>query len=98
MRTHHKKEIKDFIKDHSSLLWYIPDEKKENISIKLLLETILNYGDQKSVKKLFELIGINKAAEIFNMQISNKRNNYFAPVKNFFQLYFNRHAQGNFKQ
>lgn len=92
MKTHHKKEINDFIKDHSNLFWYVPDEKKEYISINLLLETILNYGDQKSVKTLFELIGIKKASEIFNMQISNKRDNYFAPVKNFFQLYFNRHA------
>ncbi len=63
----------------------------------MLLETILNYGDQESVKSLFNFIGINKAAEVFNRQISNERNNYFAPVKNFFQLYFNRHAQGNFK-
>lgn len=97
MKIHHKKEVLAFIKDHSSLFWYIPDEKKENISINLLLETILNYGDQKSIKNLFELIGIDKASEIFNMQVSNRRNNYFAPVKNFFQLYFNRHAQGNFK-
>ncbi len=72
-------------------------EIKEYISLELLLETILNYGDQESVKKLLELMGIDKASEIFNIQISNERDNYFAPVKNFFQLYFNRHAQGNIK-
>ena len=97
MKSTHNQEIKNFIKDHSSLFWYTPEEKKEQISLELLMESILNYGDKESVKKLFELIGINKASEVFNVQISNERNNYFAPVKNFFQLYFNRHAQGNFK-
>ncbi len=97
MKTIHNKEIKNFIKEHSSLFWYTPEDKKEQISLELLLETILNYGDQESVKSLFNLIGINKAYEVFNLQISNERNNYFAPVKNFFQLYFSRHAQRNFK-
>ena len=97
MKTTHNKEIKNFIKEHSSLFWYTPEDKKEQISIELLLETILNYGDQESVKSLFNIIGINKASEVFNLQISNERNNYFAPVKNFFQLYFSRHAQRNFK-
>ena len=98
MKTTHNQEIKEFIKNHSKLFWYTPEEKKEDISLELLLETILNYGDQESVKKLLELMGIDKASEIFNIQISNERDNYFAPVKNFFQLYFNRHAQGNIKQ
>ena len=97
MKTTHNKEIRNFIKEHSSLFWYTPEDKKEQISLELLLETILNYGDQESVKSLFNLIGINKASEVFNLQISNERNNYFAPVKNFFQLYFSRHAQRNFK-
>ncbi len=47
-------------------------EIKEYISLELLLETILNYGDQESVKKLLELMGIDKASEIFNIQISNE--------------------------
>lgn len=98
METIHNQEIRNFIKEHSNLFWYIPEDKKEQISLEVLLETILNYGDYESVKKLFELIGIGKASEVFNRQISNKRDNYFAPVKNFFQLYFNRHAQGNFNK
>jgi hypothetical protein len=52
-------EIKQFIKENSSLFWWIKEDKKENISQEFLVETILNYGDIKSVKKLFELIGIN---------------------------------------
>ena len=86
-------EIKKFIHDHRNLFWYTPEEKKEEISLTLVVETILNYGNLESVKKLFKLIGIKKASEIFKVQINNKRNNYFLPVKNFFELYFKRHAQ-----
>ena len=91
-------EIKKFIKEHSNLFWYTREDKKEDISEEFLVETMLNYGDLEAVKRLFELISINKASEIFNKQISNNRNNYFAPVKNFFRLYFDRHAQRDFKQ
>lgn len=86
-------EIKQFIKENSTLFWWIKQEKKENISHEFLVETILNYGDIKSVKKLFELIGINNVAEIFFKQTSRERINYFPQVVNFFNLYFKRHAQ-----
>ena len=92
MNPGHSPEIKTFIRQHSSLFWYTPEDKKEEISEELLLETILNYGTLESVKKLFELIGFEKAFKVFKAQINNKRNNYFLPVKNFFVLYFKRHA------
>jgi len=85
-------EIKQLIKENSSLFWWIKEEKKENISQEFLVETILNYGDIRSVKKLFELFGINKVAEIFYKQTSRERINYFPQVVNFFNLYFKRHA------
>lgn len=71
MKTGHSPEIKQFIKENSSLLWWIKEEKK-NISQEFLVETILNYGDIKSVKKLFELIGINNVAGIFLKQTSTR--------------------------
>ena len=86
---------RDFIKENSSLLWYIPEHEKRNISLELLVETILNYGDEKSVKRLFDLVGINEVAKIFYKHISGKRVNYFPQVVNFFKLYFQRHAQRN---
>jgi len=89
-------EIKAFIRRYSYLFWYTPEDKKEDISINFLVETILNYGDEKSIKKLFELIGINKVAEIFYEQTSRQRINYHKRTVNFFDLYFKRHAQGNF--
>ncbi len=86
-------EIKKFIHEHKDLFWYTPEEEKEEISLTVVVETILNYGSLESIKKLFRLIGIKKTSEIFKVQINNKRNNYFLPVKNFFELYFKRHAQ-----
>ncbi|MCD4795131.1 MAG: hypothetical protein K8R54_18005 [Bacteroidales bacterium] len=85
-------EIKEFIKENSSLFWYIPEEKKQDISHEVLVEFILNYGDEKSVKKLFNLLEINYVADIFYKQTQRKRVNYFPQVTNFFNLYFQKYA------
>ena len=90
--TDHRKEIKRFINDHSNLFWYIKQDAKQSISIEFLVETILNYGDLKAVKKLLTLLGTKRTAEIFFKQTRNKRCNYFPKVKNYFALYFDRHA------
>lgn len=87
-------EIKQFISENSSLFWYIPEEEKQNISIAFLIETILNFGDEKSVKKLFDLVGINNVAEIFYKQTHRLRVNYFDRTAYFFNLYFKKHVQG----
>ena len=91
----HSKEIRELINDNSNLFWYISDQDKEIISLELLVETIFNYGDEKAVQKLFDLLGIKNVADIFYKQISGGRVNYFPPVINFFNLYFQRHAQRN---
>lgn len=88
-----RKELRELIKENSSLFWYIPEQEKENISPELLVETVLNYGNEKSVRRLFDLMGINEVADIFYKHISGKRVNYFPQVVNFFNLYFQRHAQ-----
>jgi len=88
-------EIRGLINEYSSLFWYIPDQEKENISPELLVETIFNYGDEKAVQKLLHLMGTNHVADIFYKQISGERVNYFPEVINFFDLYFQRHAQRN---
>ncbi len=89
-------EIKKFIKENSSLFWYIPEEEKTDISHEVLVEFILNYGDEKSVKKIFELLGIDNVAKIFYKQIRNKRVNYQKRTINYFSKYFDRYAHGNF--
>ena len=85
-------EIKQFIKENSSLFWYIDEDKKQDISHDVLVEFILNYGNEISVKKLFNLLEIDRVADIFYKQTSNFRTNYFPQVVNFFNLYFKRHA------
>ena len=86
-------EINKFIMENSSLFWWIKPEDKLNISLDAVVEAVLNYGNEKSVKKLFDLIEINKVADIFYRQISGKRTNYHKRTKHFFQIYFKRHAQ-----
>ena len=88
-------EIKRFIKENSVLFWWIKEEAKENISVIFLVETILNYGNEKSVKKLFDLVGIEKVAEIFYSNTNRKRVNYFPRTVHYFNMYFKKHVQRN---
>ena len=88
-------ELKEFIRSNSHLFWYIPDDKKEEISVEFLVETILNYGDLQSVKQMFKLIGIKKTAEVFFQSIhlsERRKGNFHELTINFFTLLFNRYA------
>ena len=85
-------EINKFIMENSSLFWWIKTEEKKNISLDALVEAVLNYGNEKSVKKLIDLVGIKTTSNIFYRQISGKRSNYHKRAKHFFQIYFKRHA------
>ncbi|MFH0867376.1 MAG: hypothetical protein V1904_14380 [Bacteroidota bacterium] len=88
-------EIKEYIRKRSCLFWYIREEEKENINPVFLVETILNYGDEKDVKELFKVMGIETVADIFRQATNNRtRINYFPAVLNFFNLYFQRNAPG----
>ncbi len=86
------RDLREFIKENSRLFWWIDPEKIENIELPFLVEAVLNYGNEKSVKKLFELVGIKTVADIFDRQISGGRTNYHPRTINFFKLYFERHA------
>jgi len=88
-------EIKAFIRKNRNLFWYTPEDKKEEISLEFLVETILNYGDLMAVKQLFELIGINKVAEIFFNSINSserRKGNFHELTINYFTLLFKRYA------
>ncbi len=88
-------EIKAFIHEHSNLFWYIPADKKEEISAELLVETILNYGDLNAVIMLSHLLGIKNLAKIFfdSINISDRRKgNYHELTINYFTLVFRRYA------
>ncbi|MDA3905687.1 MAG: hypothetical protein PF484_06395 [Bacteroidales bacterium] len=88
-------ELKQFIRKNASLFWYIPDDKKEEVSHELIVETILNYGDKDAVIELFQLIGIKKAAELFfnSINLSDRRKgNYHEITVNYFTLVFSKYA------
>jgi hypothetical protein len=88
-------KIQAFIREHSDLFWYIPEDQKGRISKDVLVETILNYGDLTTVKQLINLLGVKKTAQIFfeSLQVSDRRKgNYHELTINFFTLFFNRYA------
>jgi hypothetical protein len=88
-------DIKAFIRENSSLFWYTPEDKKEDISQEFLVETILNYGNMTDVKKLFRILGIKKVADIFFHSIGlseRRRGNYHELTINYFTLLFKRYA------
>jgi len=58
-------EVKEFIRQHSSLFWYISEDKKEEISEDVLVEFILNYGNLDDIKILIKILGIEETARIF---------------------------------
>ena len=88
-------EIKQFIREQNNLFWYLPDDKKEEISNEFLVETILNYGDINAVIRLFKILGINEVAKIFfgSINLSNRRKgNYYELTINYFTLVFKKYA------
>jgi len=88
-------EVKAFIRKNSSLFWYIPDNKKEDIDEEVLVEFILNYGTMEDVKELFKLMGIKNVADIFFRSINlseRRKGNYYDLTINYFTLFFNRYA------
>jgi hypothetical protein len=91
-------ELKDFIRRHSSLFWYIPEDKKEDLSPDVVVEFILNYGDMDMIKELLSIMGINRVAKTFFESINlseRRRGNYNELTLNFFTIFFNRYAPGN---
>jgi len=89
-------EVKAFIRKHSSLFWYISEEKKEDISREVLIEFVLNYGDMAMVKELFELIGLKQLSEIFFNSVNcseRRKSNYNELTINYFTLIFNEYTK-----
>ena len=81
-----------YIADHTALFWYTPEAKKKDISDSLLVETILNYGTMDDVKALFNLMGMDKVADVFFAAKGRQKLNYFPQIYNFFTLVFNRYV------
>ena len=89
MRT---EALKNFIRENGSLFWYTPEDKGEKVTDDLLVETMLNYGTLDQIKELFQLMGIQTAAEVFRNMTGRKKLNYFPAIWNYFDLYFDKYA------
>ncbi len=90
-------EIEEFIRLHSNLFWYTPEEKKTSVSAELLVETILNYGTLSDFKKMEQLMGLKVIADIFFNMEGRKKMNYFPEIYNLFYLYLKKNAQRDIK-
>jgi hypothetical protein len=85
-------EVKAFIRKHSNLFWYFPDDKKEEIDNEILVEFILNYGDMEAVKELFAILGLKKVAKAFYNATGRQKLNYYPELYNYFDLFFKKYA------
>ena len=86
-------EVKQFIHEHSNLFWYIPENKKEDISEDVLIEFTLNYCELNDIKQLIKILGLNRISKIFFNAKGRKKLNYYPEIHNFFSLLFNKYAQ-----
>ena len=86
--------LKNFIRQNGYLFWYTPEDKGENVTDELLVETLLNYGTLEEIKSLFDLMGMKTVAEIFKNMTGRKKLNYFPQIWNYFDLYFNKNVPG----
>jgi hypothetical protein len=84
--------LRQFIRDHSELFWYIPENRKEEVSERVLVEFILNYGTLDDFRELIRLMGLKRVAGIFQNLEGRQKSNYFPEIYNFFSLYFHRYA------
>lgn len=87
--------MKAFIREHADLFWYIPDNKKEDVSEGVLVETILNYGDLAALKKMFFILGVSRVAFVFFNSIAKSdrhKGNYHELTLNYFTEYFKRNV------
>ncbi len=85
-------EVKKFIREHSNLFWYTPEDKKEEISHDFLVETILNYGTLDDFKDLVKIFGIKQLTNIFLRAKGRQKQNYYPEIYHYFSLIFKKYA------
>jgi len=87
-------KIQDLISVVEHLFWWVPGEEMAFLSDDAIIEAVRSNGNEKMVKRLLDIFGIEKVAETFNRQISGRRINCRPRTVNYFRKYFERHAQG----
>lgn len=86
-------EYRNFLERYRDLFWHFDKSKLDRLSHDVIIEYVLNYGDDQAVKELFSLLGTQYVGEIFKKNtVNRKRKNYLPIVENFFNYYFKRHV------
>ena len=83
-------KVQDIIRKKPYLIWYT--KNYDGLSEEAVVEAVLSGGDWEDVEKLFNILGIDHAADIFYRQIKLPRCNYSDRIINYFNLYFAAHA------
>ncbi len=86
------KKRNNFINDNPALFWYIPKDKKTEISNDLLLESVLNYGKLQDCLKIIKLLGYKESYQILKNAKGREKGNYYPEIYNFFNLYLKKYA------
>ena len=82
----------EFIKEHSDLFWYTPEQAKQSISDDLLVETTLNYGTLDDFRELRRIMTPKRLAKVFFSATGRKAGNYYPEIRNFFSLVLRSYA------
>ena len=80
------------IAKHAPLFWYTPEEKKQDISDSLLVETILNEGTLDDYRELVDTLGGERVAEVFFSAKGRQKDNYYPEIYHFFSLFLKKYA------
>jgi len=88
-----RSSLTSIIEQQKHLFWWVPENKLTQLSVDAVVEAVLNNGNEKAVRHLFDILGVEKVAEFFYRQTSGKRTNYRPRTIHFFRNYFQRHAQ-----
>ena len=81
-----------FIESRKNMFWYIPEDKKKDISDNLLVETILNDGTLTDYKTLLEVLSPHRVAEVFFGATGRQKQNYYPEIYHFFSLVLDKYA------
>lgn len=81
-----------FIQQYANLFWYIPADKKENISDSLLVETILNDGTLDDYRMLLQVLTPERVAKVFFDATQRKADNYYPEIRNFYSILLKKYA------
>jgi len=87
-----KVKLSQIINQNRGLFWDIARDSLDQLDAEVVTEKILNYGNEKSVRQLFDILGTDKVAKIFYDHINRPRQNYLPETIHYFNLYFKRHA------